>query len=418
MMRNDGIPDSSANLSDNTATPNFNKETAPETVAITSTLVAPSGGAVGAISGGSGVTSFSNGAAAATLSYSEVGIITLNASLTSGSYLSSGVNVTGVTGNVGRFTPDHFAFSSATLTNRSDTSISCADTFTYMDEPFRLDYTITAQNAANGTTQNYTGTFAKLTPTSIAAMGYGAISGTTNLTSRLAGSGTATGSFSNGVATVAAPLTISRAAAPDGPFANLNVGIAPSDTDGIQLSTSALNMDVDNNATNDHARIGITAARFGRLLLANAYGSELLDLPLRMSPQFWNGTGFANMGATDTCTVFNTSDIALSFPVFSANHLTACETTVSLTGGLPINFKLTKPGSGNDGWATVQVNLGPTAPGNNTCTSTTATPATAANKSYLRGNWGTSTFNQDPTALARFGSYRSGSGFIYFRENY
>ncbi|HVK53581.1 MAG TPA: DUF6701 domain-containing protein, partial [Burkholderiales bacterium] len=118
-----------------------------------------------------------------------------------------------------------------------------------------------------------------------------------------------------------------------------------------------------------------------------------------------------------TCTTFAANNVALSFPVAATNRLAACETSVSLAGGLPANLKLTKPGAGNDGWTNLRVNLGAVASGN-TCIGGVASPATTATKAYLRGNWGVATYDQDPTALIRFGVYRSGDGFIYFRENY
>jgi hypothetical protein len=44
-----------------------------------------------------------------------------------------------------------------------------------------------------------------------------------------------------------------------------------------------------------------TEARFGRLRLGNATGSELLDLPLAIDLQYWSGNGFAT-NAADSCT--------------------------------------------------------------------------------------------------------------------
>ena len=404
--------DTDTDLSDNPATPNF----LLNNIALSHSLIAPGGGQLGSL----GVTTFDmvaadNGIHTINESVSEVGVFRITATPPSAGYFGATVPA-GTSANIGRFTPHHFALASGTLTNRIDIT-SCGDAFTYMDEPFRLDFALRAENAANVLTRNYIGTFAKLDPTSSATMAYGAVSGTTNLSTRLTATSAASGTWSNGAATVAAPFTISRAASPDGPYANINVGIAPSDSDGIQLLSTALNMDVDNNATNERARIGITAARFGRLRLSNAYGTELLELPIRMTLQSWNGTGFADIGAADSCTTFSASDIAVTFPTATANHLGACETTVSLITGMPANLKLTKPGSGNDGWVNLRVNLGSTASGI-ACTGAVPNAATTANKAYLRGNWGTATFNQDPTALVRFGANRSGDGVIFFRENF
>src|SRR4051812_4145361 len=65
----------------------------------------------------------------------------------------------------GRFTPDNFVVSAASVTNRSDMS-PCASSFTYMGEPIGLAFMLTAKNVAGNTTQNYTTAsgFAKLDP--------------------------------------------------------------------------------------------------------------------------------------------------------------------------------------------------------------------------------------------------------------
>jgi len=82
------------------------------------------------------------------------------------------------TATIGRFVPDHFALTTITVNNRSDIACVPPSPFTYMDEPMSLQFTLTAQNAANGTTKNYTGAFAKLplsTPTAtLSSYGLGA----------------------------------------------------------------------------------------------------------------------------------------------------------------------------------------------------------------------------------------------------
>jgi Ubiquitin-activating enzyme E1 FCCH domain len=64
----------------------------------------------------------------------------------------------------GRFTPDHFMLSGAALTNRAGAGCAPVSTFTYMDEPIGIAFTLTAQNSTNATTRNYTTAsgFAKL----------------------------------------------------------------------------------------------------------------------------------------------------------------------------------------------------------------------------------------------------------------
>ncbi|MES2356390.1 MAG: DUF6701 domain-containing protein [Pseudomonadota bacterium] len=375
-----------------------------------------------------------------TATYSDVGSFSLqladqtfaNVDATDGSTTAERF-INSATIDVGRFVPDHFsvdlsAGNSPVLTNRSDIAggVGCtpASIFTYMDENFGLKYRIEARtfsavanvDGTTGTmTPNYTGAFAK----GVVSLQAENNSAGTNLSTRITNG---TGSWATGVNAVnITNAKFSRAASPDGPFDSLQLGVSVTDADGPILEGANMNPTTNNNCVTalncTGVSVGTTLMRFGRARLFNAYGSELLNLPVKVELEYWNGNGFVDMGATDICTTFTASDIALSFPVATANHLVACETLVSLTGGLPANLKLTKPGSGNDGWTNIRLNLGSTASGN-TCTSATPTAATTANKSYLRGNWGVSTFDQDPTVLVRFGSYRSGNGFIYFRENY
>jgi hypothetical protein len=371
---------------------------------------------------------------------SEVGVFRFTAAPGAGSYF--GATVPGATSaNIGRFTPHHFALSGAGLVNRSDigagTGCSPASAFTYLGEPQRLTFTLTARNAGGGTTQNYNnaGGFAKLAPATASwlaiginsSFGLGAINDPANpapaqrtpLSPRLAvdtSIASPSGTWVAGTLATGAHVRVDRAASPDGPFGLVNFGLAPRDGDGITLASSALNLDADQNGSAERANLGVAnALRFGRAALDNAYGSELLDLPLRLRLQHWNGVGFVDSG-DDACTTFAASDFALSFPADSRNHLAACETQVSLAGGLPSNLKLLKPGAGNDGWVDVRLNL--SAASGQACTGTSATLATAANKVYLQGRWSGATYNQDPTARATFGVYKAPANVIYLREKY
>ena len=108
-------------------TPNFGKETPAEGVTLTPSLIAdPDLTYAGNLTGTFGV--FSSGVATGTgFSFDEVGIITLTAKLASASYLGSGIKeiTTPATGNIGRFTPNHFTVNPHALNPippRSDTS--------------------------------------------------------------------------------------------------------------------------------------------------------------------------------------------------------------------------------------------------------------------------------------------------------
>ncbi len=372
----------------------------------------------------SGVTQNDCNSTTAAAAYSN----TIDASGKYGCYFGIATN----TGAYGRFVPDHFALSpSATLITRNDLSCSPASTFTYMDEPMATTFTLTAQNATNGTTQNYAGVFAKLDLANPVAFGFGAINNAatkTPLTPRLSLVSTS-GSWTGGVATgISGVLAVSsqsgpatpRTGAPDGPFDLLDLGIAPSDADGVQLPLSgALNLDVDNNGSMDHASLGRTAVRFGRLKLNNAFGSELLDLPIPAEAQYWNGTVFVTNTA-DNCTVISATNIAMGNYL---PNLSACETAISISGRLSAgksNLKLVKPGAGNNGSVDLTVNLGITATGQ-TCVAplpATQQAAVAANQSYLQGKWTGTSYNQNPHARATFGVYKNANEFIYMREMY
>ncbi|RJX32417.1 MAG: hypothetical protein C4516_04095 [Oxalobacter sp.] len=72
--------------------------------------------------------------------------------------------------NLGRFVPAQFAVSDIVLNNRTDLSCSPPSLFTYMGEPLTSTFTLTAQNAAGGTTKNYFGSLAKLIPSGTPAV--------------------------------------------------------------------------------------------------------------------------------------------------------------------------------------------------------------------------------------------------------
>jgi hypothetical protein len=357
---------------------------------------------------------------------------------TATSYLGSGQNVTGDSGldgdttngpYVGRFRPKRFSVSNMSLATRSDLACAPASTFTYMDETLRLGLRLTAQNAQGATTQNYTGGYAKLGVGTFGNWGFGALSGTTNITSRIDSGVAPTGSWSNGVANMTFTTSILRAAPdnPDGPFSALQLGIAPVDSDATAMDS--LDLDVDNSGANDHNSLLSADVRFGRLRLDNALGAEARRLPVAMKVEYWNGSGFVT-NPDDDCTSIPRSAIALDFT--PPSNLAACETAVdaaTLTfadGVAPL--ALAAPGAGNSGSVVLTVNLGSAAgtycpaPGGATAA------ATSVAMPYLLGRWNdganpdgnaNTAYDDKPSGRAAFGLYGSQPGnFIYFRERY
>lgn len=376
-----------ATTSGGVTTPNYGKETSPEGVLLTRALVLPASGNSGALSNGTiAGGSFSSGVATmSNLSWSEVGIMSLTPSVADGDYLGAG-SVTGTTtGNIGRFYPDNLNISSTSLADACNASTI----FSYFGQDgFTTTFTLTARNTANGTTQNYSGVFAKLDLNNYANYGFSAAPLPAG--SILSSSATApSGNWSNGVASVSAKHQISRPSALTGAT---SITISAKPTDGEVPAAGAA------------SAVGDTNMRYGRLMLQNAYGSELLDLPVSLRAQYWNGSSWVQ-NTDDSCTsiVAPSAGAGLTFyPEVAANvrgnHLSAAETsaTVSSTGKFAAGdgkLKLSKPGMGNSGYVDIAI----------------VVPA------WLKFPWKGGAAIA-PTARATFGIYKS--PFIYFREMY
>lgn len=396
------------------ATPNYGKESSPESVLLTANLVAPVGGnnpgatgAFGAFSAGvataDGVSLLPDGVTKSTpFFWSEVGIITLTPSVRSGSYLAEG-DVTGTTsGNVGRFYAGQFALSGGVIANRTDLP-GCAapagcGAYTYMGEEMSAVFMLTAQAVDGTRLQNYVDAFAKFDPVA-GPLNLDVIDNPlppavrTPLGARvsMAGLPAVTGKFLStctptpaclGTANVTVPFMISRSASADGSYAALDVGIAPQDSDGAK---PVYNLDTTNvvAGANNHALIGRTEVRYGRIKLSNNHGSELLRLPLTATVQYWNGT-FWVTSATDSVTSLT---LAATYDLSGAVNNKTTPTpagAATVTNGI-LNISLAKPTGGAG--------------------STTVVPTVPA---YLPLTGGRATF----------GVYKGNNEFIYLRENY
>ena len=163
-------------------------------------------------------------------------------------------------------------------------------------------------------------------------------------------------------------------------------------------------------AGNDHAVIDNNELRYGRLRMLNAYGSELLALPVPLEAQYWTGSYYAT-NTLDSSTLITPSSIVMGN---YRNALVACKTLLApsaavtlVAGKMPSpGLMLSAPGTGNAGSVDLSLNLGATASGSN-CFTATASTATAASLPW---------FGTNPTARATFGIYKS--PLIYRRENY
>jgi hypothetical protein len=276
--------------------------------------------------------------------------------------------------------------------------------------------TLTAQALGGATTQNYTGAFERLTNASLTGRTYtptpaspalnvgGLPASSTDPAITDLGSGQVALTFGAG-----SGLAYNRAS----PIAPLNANIA--------LSINVIDLDgvaAPNPVTfGGSSGIGFTAGAaqyYGRLTLKNALGSELLDLPVPMTTQYYLGTtqGFANNTA-DSCTVapaiaFSNYQLNLksggtcvrdsgSPGISGAGCATAAGSRyapIAAAGGF--NLILAAPGGGNAGAVTVSA----TAP------------------AWLAYPWTGSGSNSNPTSLATFGVFQGTPARIYQKEVY
>jgi len=322
-------------------------------------------------------------------------------------------------GAFGRFVPDHFRVS-GTIAN-----VCASGTFTYMGQTFSLSTAnvVAAENAANGVTQNYAGAYA---PGTVSFGAENADNGV-DLSSRLS---FLTGSWASGIYTLTtANGTFARptAAIADptwGSYESLDIGLTVNDSDvttSPKVKDAEMNPSAAGGTSFSYKKLSGSPLRMrlGRIILQNAYGSELLDLPMSLTAEYWDGGGWVKNTA-DQCT----TGIALLPPVdptatdgLIPAELCAWETVSGGSSGLgcPISgtsangFK--QPPLAIDGG---DFNLNFKAPGSGNAG---ALDIKATVPDYLKFNW-KGEGDTDPTARATFGIYKGNSKFIYIRELY
>lgn len=227
----------------------------------------------------------------------------------------------------GRFIPDRFAYLGGAVTPFCSASTK---PFTYMGQPqMGVAYRLQAVNGAGVVTRNYSQAlgYPVVSPSIVAEDQDTAHQGC-DLASRL--SGFATAQWSSGVFAVndansdnvpdasavsfsrpASPLALSAAtcvanrASAGGPFWLLDIGVAINDaTDGVALDAPDMNAatsGVCSGTACTARKIGATGVAYGRLWLNNAYGSEMLPLPVPVQVQYWSAAGW-RMNSYDSCT--------------------------------------------------------------------------------------------------------------------
>jgi hypothetical protein len=400
------------------ATPNFGRENTPAAVNLSTNLVLPSSGDNPSLVGSFG--SFSSGVASGSaFSWPEVGIITLTPSTPS--YLGTTTVIGTSSGNVGRFIP----YALSTATNAPLFATACASgAFTYVGQPFSYNtapvITVTPQALGGATTKNYTGALFRLTNTSLTGRSYTATPASPALTTTGLPAATSDPSIADlgtGVGTLTfsagSGLFFAHGTTPSAPFsANIMLSVNVIDLDGV----SASNPVTFGTGTGIAFNYGANEY-YGRLVFGNALGSELLDLPMQLTTQYYAGAsvGFTSNPA-DNCSAAP----AIGFSNYQLN-LHSGATCVRDSGG---------PGSSGAGCAAAasaglaykasaaagNFNLWLAAPG---AGNSGAVTVTATAPVWLQYPWNAGSGSlSSPSALATFGVFQGPAARIYQKEVY
>ncbi|MGB0494944.1 MAG: DUF6701 domain-containing protein [Kangiellaceae bacterium] len=384
---NDGVPDSGADLSDNSSTPNIDNITGTINLS-PSPQVVLSSGALGTTSVNFG--SFTSGSVDVTQSWSEVGIMTINASTPI--FMSSGGSVTGSRTNIGRFIPDHFVMTAPVITDQCG-SFTYAGFFDGVNvgldkngQTFDVSGTITAENSSNVTTQNYTGAFAKLTIANITIQPYDT-NASANANGRVNFAPDAL-NFVSGAASFSDSTTDFQYASLAAPF-DLRLDLSATDSDSVSSGT------VSSNSSEQ---------RIGRMRLADSYGSEIADLELRVFSDYYDGTAWT-LNTGDSCSTYISSNVSFDVTSFTdqlnngETNIFAPTTSQTLSSGnsdFSNGFWFSAPGDGNFGSVKIDLNL-------------TSQP-------WLRFDWDSDNNLEDTNARLHFGYYRGSDRVIYWKE--
>jgi MSHA biogenesis protein MshQ len=243
----------------------------------------------------------------------------------------------------------------------------------------------TPANAAGVTTQNYHGAYGLSKDTTISNAGAAA-----NFANNLL----AAANFVNGVRVQGTVTYTFPVTAP------------PKETAPATLTLRAIDTDSVSSAGHTEEQ---TEIRSGRVHVYNAYGSELVALPVPMRVEYYSATDGWITNTADTCTSVAATSLSLAnnvapTPVSPPTAKTIGTRTTSATVANPFPFlsgdaglSLSAPGQGGDGYVNITADL--------------------SAKTWLRFDWN-GAGEVDPTGRATFGLYRGSPRHIYLRERY
>ncbi len=303
----------------------------------------------------------------------------------------------------GRFKPDHFAYLGGGLSPFCSNTATTPSTplFTYMGQTgFGIAYRLQAQNGAGGVTANYDASrgYPVGAPVLVAEDQAASNQGC-DLAGRITVGGS--GSWVNGVfnfndsngddspdtktsvfsrPTKSPPFDgatcFSNPLEAGGPFSKLDIGVQLT-KDSVSLASPDMNAattGICSGAGCTARKIGSTSVLYGRLWLNNAYGTEMLPLPVPVQAQYWSASGWQK-NTLDVCSALTlpTADAAngglVFYPASAKNQLASGEVVAQMNNKTDATVKLTAgdalmvlrhptvltqgPGTGNFGYVDV-----------------------------------------------------------------
>lgn len=347
---------------------------------------------------------YDHGAQSAKASYSEVGTVTLGA--LAKDYQEPGIDVTG-TAAIGRFTPAQFALE---WHQSPELAPACSSGgFTYVGQTFGYAaepvVRVTARNELGDVTKNYTRDgWWKITEAGLVSeRSYSADEGSLLLSDGGAGFAypidvDGDGLDDHGIGTLTydedSAMVFERGDPEDPFFAAINLEINVVDADGISAPTALKVSDIPFTGEDKANGDNTDEMRWGRLVMKNAYGSELAPLAMPLRAEYYNGGSFVTNTA-DGCTALSVSDLSLNGTASSTATLHDLSSSPLLAGDAGLVFSA--PGS--PGYIDVQLDL--------------------EDMPWLRYDWdGDDGHDDDPAGRASFGLYRGSPAMIYLRETY
>ncbi|MFT5419318.1 MAG: MSHA biogenesis protein MshQ [Candidatus Endobugula sp.] len=343
-----------------------------------------------------------------TLSWNEVGSITLKTAIADGDYLGSGNITSAASGTVGRFYPDSFFLSSESVSD------SCSN-FTYLSQPdLSVAYTLSAIASDGNTLTNYDS-------------GLGYLVGAINYHIEQSNDGNDMGSrlsvasadwISGDYTLIDNAASFSRSNSRESPLNNLLLAVSVDDIDDAEINNADVNAATSDDcvASTDcnAATLGSASFYYGRLNLLNAYGPETAALPVKFTTEYWNGQQFVT-NIYDDCSALPRGVIQLNANAINSD----AALSIDLGGGTS-SAQFAVLSASEVGFVSGDAGLRFSAPGIGITNTSFTMHVDLSSIDWLRFDWGQNGNDNDdtalPTATMSFKTYRGHDRILYWRH--